>query len=177
MSSDEHNPDHAPHPWDRREDETDKAWGAFCLYRDMPPHERSLFAVSEALYGDDEDEETGQEPAKNRLRMPPSWVRDWSSRFSWVERARAHDDHIAEQTRQLKASARVRAERVIWDALEGLASKAVERALAGDTTLLRDLLDRGEVGSPTRVAHSIHTGDDARALFGLSPLKEGGDDE
>ena len=173
MSSDEHNPDHAPHPWDRREDETDKAWGAFCLYRDLSPHERSLYAVSEALYGDDEDEETGQEPAKNRPRMAPSWVREWSSRFSWVERARAHDDHIAEQTRQLKASARVRAERVIWDALEGLASKAVEKALAGDTTLLRDLLDRGEVGSPTRVAHSIASAQDVRALFGIDAPDQG----
>lgn len=63
-------------PFDRRSDETIRAWNAFCLYRDMG-QERTL------------------EKTQAALNRPPGYVRQlatWSSRYDWVSRVRAWDD-------------------------------------------------------------------------------------
>lgn len=67
--------------WERQEKETDKAFEAFCVYRDMGP-ERSL-------------NKTVQKLSKNRTTLA-----DWSSKYNWVKRAAAWDkeqDRIARQ--------------------------------------------------------------------------------
>jgi len=67
--------------WHRQPGETAKAFHAFVLYRDMLPKERSLEKVREKL---------GKSAGYQR------WIETWSSRFSWVSRATAHDDHLAD---------------------------------------------------------------------------------
>lgn len=67
-------------PWHRQPRESSKAFHAFMLYRDMPPKERSL------------------EKVRQKLTKTPPYLRHlkkWSSYYSWVARAQAHDDHLA----------------------------------------------------------------------------------
>lgn len=64
-----------PEPWERQDDETPKAWGAFVVYRDMGPR-RSLRRVQS---------EEGTALAQ---------LGQWSSRYRWVERAAAWDGHL-----------------------------------------------------------------------------------
>lgn len=93
-------------PWDRRDDETSRAYHAFCLYRDMGPQGRSLRAVTEELYGD-EGESVGS---------VSSHVERWSSDYAWVDRAAAYDDYMAERVREELEQRRIR------DKVERLAS-------------------------------------------------------
>ena len=72
--------------WEKREDETSRAYEAFQLYLRMGPQERSLRKVHDELYGED----------AGNMR----YVKKWSSRHSWVDRSAAHDQHMAEQRRQ-----------------------------------------------------------------------------
>lgn len=63
----------APKPWDRREEESSKAYEAFTIYRDMGT-ERSLAKVAEEL-------------SKSEQLM-----KRWSYTHGWVERASKWDD-------------------------------------------------------------------------------------
>ncbi len=63
--------------WERQENESDKAYYAFSVYRDLGPG-RSLRAVAEAVYGP-------------RWEHGKRTVEGWSSRFDWVSRVRALD--------------------------------------------------------------------------------------
>lgn len=71
------------HPWDRLDSETDKAFEAFCIYRDLGPSVRSLRRVVEKRRG----------YPKKTQKVPnvPPFIKRWSSKFRWVERARAWD--------------------------------------------------------------------------------------
>ncbi len=57
-----------------------KPWEAFKVYRDLGPV-RTLRAVAEALYGE-------------RSKYGKRTVEKWSSKFDWVERARAFDNWL-----------------------------------------------------------------------------------
>lgn len=77
-----------PPLWERQENETPKAWEAFCKYRDMGV-DRSLRKVVQALN-------------KNLTT-----IAEWSSKYKWVERAAAWDaeqDRLAriEQAKEIK---------------------------------------------------------------------------
>ena len=63
------------HAWQQQPGETDKAFRAFIAYRNLEPEERSLARVVSEL-------------GKSR-----SLMEQWSSKWSWVERARAWDNH------------------------------------------------------------------------------------
>ena len=65
-------------PWERLEDETDTAYHRFSLYLKMGP-ERSISKVAEGL-------QKGSGYEKH--------LRRWSSKYSWVERAAAYDEHL-----------------------------------------------------------------------------------
>ena len=60
-------------PWDRRKDETTKAYEAFSIYRDMG-RERSIVKVSEVL------------------NKSGSLISRWSGQHAWVSRAAEWDD-------------------------------------------------------------------------------------
>lgn len=74
-------------PWQKREDETSKAFAAFTVYRNMGP-ERSLDKV------------------RQELGRPSGYTRHlekWSSEHDWVERAEAYDESIiAEASQQVR---------------------------------------------------------------------------
>jgi len=102
--------------WERLPGESAKAYEAFCIYRDLPPHERSLKAVAEKL--------GGKRSGKSRALRP---LERWSSRYRWVERAAAWDEEQDRQARaaQLEAIKEMR-ERHAREAMM-LQKKAIER--------------------------------------------------
>lgn len=61
--------------WDRQEDETDKAYEAFAIYRDMG-NERTAISVAEQLH------------------KSYTLIRRWKTRYTWEDRARAYDNEI-----------------------------------------------------------------------------------
>lgn len=69
---------------ERMRGETDKAWKAFQMYRDMPPVGEG--ARSQALLS----ERLGYESTRS--------VEVWSSKFNWTDRVKAYDDYMAEKS-------------------------------------------------------------------------------
>jgi hypothetical protein len=65
--------------WDRLDGESDKAFAAFCVYRDLGA-ERSV----DAAY-----QKHSKTTSKTR---PPHWLK-WSAKYHWVDRVKAWDDH------------------------------------------------------------------------------------
>jgi hypothetical protein len=72
-------------PWDRLPDETDKAYTAFRAYLDLG-RGRSIDKAFHAAH-------MGNSKSK---RSQPHWSA-WSSRFNWVDRARAYDKHLIDK--------------------------------------------------------------------------------
>jgi len=73
--------------WERQNNESSKAYAAFCVYRDLGP-ERSLEKVRQNL-------------DKPRTRK---WLGEWSVKYNWVERAQAYDfkNHLRSPRRRFK---------------------------------------------------------------------------
>jgi hypothetical protein len=96
--------------WDRRRDETRRAFTAFCLFRDST--DRKLASVAKAL-------------------TPPCSVPNvarWSARHNWQQRAVDYDVHVDEQHLAEMARSRVSARKrrlQIAHALEGLGAQAL----------------------------------------------------
>jgi hypothetical protein len=91
-------------PFDRPLDgESDKAYAAFCVYRDLPVHERSIDA------------------AYTLARYPKSTVKKlaaknwylWSVDFSWVDRARSSDVYNDRVFREAREAAIIKAQRLV----------------------------------------------------------------
>jgi len=85
-----------PELWERRDDETNQAWNAFCLYRD---------------YGADR----GFMKAIDSNGIPASrygvWCK-WSAKFDWVKRCGSYDTHLdalrrAEREREFAERGRI----------------------------------------------------------------------
>ena len=66
-------------PWDRRPNEPDTSFAGYLHYRDQPPGQRSTRRVAAAL------------------RRGHTIIDSYSSTHDWVARARAWDDHLAQQ--------------------------------------------------------------------------------
>lgn len=73
--------------WEKQDYETPYAYTAFCVYRDMPTHRRSLRKGANEFYGVEE---------WNKQRQ---FMR-WSASNKWVERAAAYDLHLDEINRR-----------------------------------------------------------------------------
>ena len=128
--------------FERQPNESEKAYAAFCCYRDLGSG-RSLAKAAETYYG-------------SRANLAQVGV--WSSKFSWVERARSYDDwtemvgraaiedHLArgaedrarrearllEQDLRLRELAQEQAEKMLrWPMTE---QRKVEEGEDGDTT-------------------------------------------
>ena len=99
-------------PWTKRDDETQKAYRAFCIYRDAG-RDRSHEYVRKEL---------GRSSGYTR------WLEEWSSEHDWVDRAHAYDQYLEEKRRQeyekemttglSHAGARVRKLKDLHDRLE-----------------------------------------------------------
>src|SRR5215216_3011595 len=104
--------------WEKQEEETDTAYHAFAVFRDLGPT-RSTYKVARELAKSD------------------SLVRRWSSKHDWVARARAYEDHleyigqraIEEHTRE-KAKDLVERRSTIQERVVDLQERLVERAEA-----------------------------------------------
>ena len=65
--------------WERLPEETSRQYEAFCIYRNMGP-ERSILKVAQEW----------------SIGGHTSKLKEWSSKYHWVERASAYDEHIDE---------------------------------------------------------------------------------
>lgn len=111
--------------WERLPGESSKAYEAFCIYRDLGV-DRSI-----------------EKTAKSRLKPGSySWLRNWSSKYNWVERARAYDDYLEREKRKEQEKAILEmVERHTKEAM-ALQQKALERLKSLDPNELstRDIL-------------------------------------
>lgn len=88
-------PQHMP-IWFQVKGESDKAYAAFSLYREMPMGQRSIFAVAEQLGAKISER-------NRRLREAPSHFRDWAKKHHWTVRVRAlHKFMMAEAIQNLR---------------------------------------------------------------------------
>src|SRR4051812_23122875 len=81
--------------WDRRDDESTRAYAAFRAYLELGPG-RSLDKVGIRLRG---GQPGGGRGATSRIET-------WSSRHDWVRRAAAWDRHAAERDREAELKTR-----------------------------------------------------------------------
>jgi len=105
--------------FEREPKETNKAYGAFCIYRDLGP-ERSLAKAAETYYGS----------SKNLAQIGL-----WSRKFDWVERARAFDDWllmrdrvVIEEFQNSKAAKFAERQMALREKLLANAEKAADQA-------------------------------------------------
>lgn len=80
--------------WQRATDETDKAFAAFCVYRDLGS-ERSIDKAYQR---------------QNGGKTAPRWWEGWSTRYKWVERVKAYDNHLEAQRRSTMELAQLQAQ-------------------------------------------------------------------
>jgi hypothetical protein len=122
----------------RQERETDKAWAAFVVYRDLGPEERTRAKVAE------------------QLGKSARWIEIWSRRWNWTERARAYDVHMdragtdaqVEAIREMKqrqVALGRRYQEVALKALETLADD-IEAGIADDK-VRKDIAKLAEFGA------------------------------
>lgn len=85
-------PDDPGYPWERREDESDKAWVAFQHYRDTPAGERTAAKTAQHM----------MEQGGHKGTFKTMWTRcqEWSRRYDWVDRARAWTGELDRRRRQ-----------------------------------------------------------------------------
>lgn len=74
-------------PWERQEEETDKAFAAFCIYRDM--------GAGRSLAGAWQKQRKDGGKTAEKTTNPPRYWEQWSSLYSWSARAVAYDEHLA----------------------------------------------------------------------------------
>lgn len=131
--------------WERQNEETPKAYAAFCVYRDMGP-------------------ERTQEKVSAELGKSETLISRWSAKYGWVDRVTAWDDEqerlarVAAQKEQLKAIKDMRKRHAdLGQAILIKAAKALQRIpedeiKAGDISRMVDTgsklerISRGDVG-------------------------------
>lgn len=91
--------------WHRLPEESVQAYAAFCQYYVLPPGERSIDAAW--------SKSAGKDQGKRGRNVPRHWY-TWSSQHKWVERAAAHDEHLAELDRQKWAERRKQLQEADW---------------------------------------------------------------
>jgi len=105
--------------WERQENETPKAFDAFCAYRDLPTAERSLQKAWSKY-----KERTG-----NKSGTMPGRFRDWSSANKWVDRVGAYDDYKDAQHREAYEVERLKQRdnrQQVVRALQGMTAKVMQ---------------------------------------------------
>lgn len=79
------------HPWQRQPNETPKAYAAFAVYRDLGVG-RSIdkaYAATRAVQR--------QADGKSASRRASRYWMEWSTKYHWVERVTAYDDHLMQK--------------------------------------------------------------------------------
>jgi hypothetical protein len=112
--------------WQRKEEESDQAWEAFVIYRDLGAT-RSSQEVS------------------NRTGKAHSLMRRWSSDHQWVDRAAAWDNHLDQERRRVFLSGQS-------EAVENLMRLATTMQQKAHAHFL--LLDESEIRTPDAIRMS-----------------------
>ena len=88
-----------PELWERLADknESSRAFAAFCVYRDLPPMERSLDKAYTLSKND------GTNAVQKRYTANGTW-QGWSTQYDWVNRAKAFDDFRFQKQAEAKQS-------------------------------------------------------------------------
>lgn len=130
-------------PWNQQRGESDRAYAAFRAYRDLGPGKRSLDAVASQLG-----------------RARGGSVRDWTTRWAWVERARAWDAKL-ETEREEAAILAVQedAERIVGAArgfqqAGHILVEEILRRAREDPDFLRELSPSQLLGLTNRVSNA-----------------------
>ncbi len=123
--------------WEQQPGESSRAFGAFCVYRDLGPR-RSLRAAAAAFYG-------------RTAAASERQIDKWSRAFRWIERASAWDRHLdAEACKAQEEARREMVERHVREA-RALQGKALERLRAlcpeelGPADLLRYIVEAAKL--------------------------------
>lgn len=107
--------DQRPAPWERQPGESNKAYTAFCIYRDLPPTQRSLKEVTIRFYEKD----------RAKVRRASKMIEKWSVRWRWVERAEAWDQERDRRAREAEIEAVKKRRQEMVDALTLMLQKGV----------------------------------------------------
>jgi membrane peptidoglycan carboxypeptidase len=157
--------------WEQQPKEAANAYAAFKLYHQLGP-ERSISRVRS---------EIGEGSVEGLSVKSLRWLESWSSRWSWVERARAWDAHLEAIRQQALERSVVRAEELLREAAPEMVEALLE--IAGDdqqtgtarVAAAKDLLDRAKVGKP-RGGDEVSAGGDVKkiivTIFGEGFLEE-----
>lgn len=120
-------------PWMQMEGESDQAYAAFLLFRDIGPG-RTMAAAVRAAEKDKGPEKPGAGP-KKALCAPGNWKR-WKARYHWDARAEAFDDHV-QAGLEKKLNQTLEAQADEWAARQ-IESRKKDWQLGGE---LRDLVE------------------------------------
>lgn len=107
-----------PMPWERQERETPKAFDAFCVYRDMPPQERSA------------------SKAATIVGKSYSLLQQWSQKYGWVDRAAAWDEENDRIKREADQKAQIEAIKEMRKRHTKVAVKMIDKAEAAIDEIL-----------------------------------------
>jgi len=107
--------------WEKREEESSKAFNAFCAYRDLPPHERNLSIAYAKAY------KKNMSLYQNGPRKAPAFIKQWSAKFDWVKRCEAWDAYCDKQMEQERLENWKTFKRKLVLSADGLVSKAGQR--------------------------------------------------
>ena len=160
--------------WQRRPEETARAFAAFCDYRDMGPA-RSLRLLLKQYQGANRPQTAPKAPPTRRLKT----LKLWSRRYAWPRRTQAFDAHLELLSRRER-------EKAYMEDLEALrarqkqlgritlraATRLLEKALGRLEALEASEIDPGKLPAFFRAAASVaETATNAEAVaLGLHEL-------
>jgi hypothetical protein len=110
--------------WLQQPEETDRQYAALRAYLDQPAGRRSLARLGDTLAG---RESTERVPAHGTLKL-------WSSRWSWVERARAYDAHQRRLADIARVHDAIETRSQVWRMARIGLARAFERLNEGNLT-------------------------------------------
>lgn len=136
-------------PWDRLEDETDRAFEGFTAWRLLGLRREMLAAYLSTL---DEDAREKRRAAADRIgqeiSVPGSWRR-WKKKFDWKARVDAWDAAQLEQEAADRADVLRVTRAALFDELEGLVRHLVTIGTSGygmvNVVAIKTLLDLGDI--------------------------------
>lgn len=107
--------------WEKREDETAKAFRAFTVYRDMNPSNRNCDVAYAIAYKKD------IEKHRKGIKRAAGFFRQWSIKYEWVKRVGAWDKYCDQQDEENRLETWKEFKNNIIKYNQGLLAKGAER--------------------------------------------------